>query len=114
MGARGTRVKVLERVQLDPRRSLYLVEVAGRGLLLSAGENGAPALLTELDLDSLPEPEPTKSFADVLRRQAKRGPEQPDGPSTTSDAGSSQEAGASNSHSDSRSSPSLGSTPAKP
>lgn len=68
-GARGQRVKVLERVPLDPRRSLYLVEVGGKVLLLGAGDGASPRLLTELDPADLPEVAETKrTFADVFAR----------------------------------------------
>jgi len=68
----GQRVKVLERVPLDPRRSLYLVQVGDKVLLLGAGEQASPTVLAELDPDELPElPEKkTKSFADLLKRDA--------------------------------------------
>lgn len=69
-GAGGRRVKVLERVALDPRRTLYLVEVGGKVLLLGAGDGASPRLISELDPDALPD-EPAKPkarFADVLGR----------------------------------------------
>jgi flagellar protein FliO/FliZ len=68
----GKRIKVIEKVPLDARRSLYLVEVGGKVLLVGSGESGALSLLTELDpttLPELPEPKP-QSFADVLKRLA--------------------------------------------
>jgi len=44
-GARGRgRMKIVERLPLEPRRSLYLVEVDGRTLLVGASE-GAVSLL---------------------------------------------------------------------
>jgi len=67
----GKRVKVLERVPLDARRSLYLVEVGDKVLLLGAGEGSAPTVLSEVDpetLPDLPEAGPAVSFADVLAR----------------------------------------------
>ncbi len=67
----GKRVKVLERVPLDARRSLYLVEVGDKVLLLGAGEGSAPEVLTEIDPDTLPDlPETGRgvSFADVLSK----------------------------------------------
>jgi flagellar protein FliO/FliZ len=54
-------VKVLERVPLDSRRSLYLVKVGERVLLIGAGEGGAPRVLAKLDPSELPkhtEPNP--------------------------------------------------------
>lgn len=70
MGSTSGRVRVLERVALDPRRSLYLVQVGDRVLLLGAGEGASPALLAELDPDALPEAPaaPKLAFADVLAR----------------------------------------------
>ncbi len=64
----GKRVKVIERISLDARRSLYLVEIGGKVLLLGAGDGASPTLLAELDPDAIPEPEPGKKFADVLAR----------------------------------------------
>jgi len=74
LGASRGRVRVLERVPLDPRRSLYLVKVADRVLLVGAGDGAAPKVLAELDPDELP-PEPERegaSFAKVLERLATR------------------------------------------
>ncbi len=67
----GKRVKVIERVPLDARRSLYLVEVGDKVLLLGAGEGSAPEVLTEVDpktLPDIPEVGSAVSFADVLAR----------------------------------------------
>jgi flagellar protein FliO/FliZ len=36
----GRRVKVVERVALDPKRALYLVEIDGKQMLLGSGEHG--------------------------------------------------------------------------
>ena len=69
-GAAGSgRMEVLERLPLDPRRSLHLVRVGERVLVVATGE-GAPALLTELALAELPKlaSEPKGSFTDVLGR----------------------------------------------
>jgi flagellar protein FliO/FliZ len=41
-------VRVVDRVGLDPRKSLYVVEVAGRWLLIGASEAGVH-LVSELD-----------------------------------------------------------------
>jgi flagellar protein FliO/FliZ len=40
----GKRMRVVERIQLEPRRSLYLVDVDGEEMLLSASEGGVQAL----------------------------------------------------------------------
>jgi flagellar biosynthetic protein FliO len=48
-GARGkARLRVLERLPLEPRRALYVVEVDGRPLLIGVAE-GAVTLLKELE-----------------------------------------------------------------
>ena len=69
-GTAGGRVRVLERVPLDARRTLYLVEVGEKVLLLGAGE-GRLTTLAEIDPKTLPAaPEARKaSFLDVLRRK---------------------------------------------
>ena len=64
----GRRVKVLERVPLDHRRALYLVEVAGRVLLIGAGDASAPNVLAELDPDELPDVPKAKSFGALIAR----------------------------------------------
>jgi flagellar biogenesis protein FliO len=46
-------VVVLQRIPLEPRRALYLVRVAGRTLLIGAGEGGGPNLLLALDQEKL-------------------------------------------------------------
>lgn len=66
-GARG-RVKILERVPLDGRRSLYLIEIGDRVLLVGAGEGGAPALIAELDPKELPPVPDQPSFAELIAR----------------------------------------------
>lgn len=76
MGALGGRVRVLERVALDPRRTLYIVKVGERVLLLGAGDGGSPALITEIDPATLPPEEVRKpsgdAFRDVLGRLTGR------------------------------------------
>jgi len=63
----GRRVKVIERVGLDPRRALFLVEVDGRQLLLGAGEGGV-VLLKEM----APEPQARPvTFAATLEAQQR-------------------------------------------
>lgn len=65
----GRRVKVMERVPLDGRRALYLVEVGGRVLLLGAGDSSAPAVLAELDPADLPElPEGAAGFGELVAK----------------------------------------------
>ena len=68
------RVRVLERVPLDARRSLYLLRIGDRVLLVGAGDGAAPTVLAELSPDELP-PAPERAatgFADVLKRMAGR------------------------------------------
>ena len=72
-------VTVLARVPLEPRRSLYVVRVGGKTLVLGASEGGL-GLVTELDGDALPEVTETtagRRFADLVaaawgKRGAKR------------------------------------------
>lgn len=65
----GKRVKVLERVPLDGRRALYLVQIGDRVLLIGAGDSAAPAVLAELDPDELPElPDRPSSFGELLAK----------------------------------------------
>jgi flagellar biosynthetic protein FliO len=72
MGALGGRVRVLERIALEPRRALYVVKVGERVLLLGAGDGGSPTLITEIDPATLPPEEARKptgeAFRDVLAR----------------------------------------------
>ncbi|RZO47765.1 MAG: flagellar biosynthetic protein FliO [Sandaracinaceae bacterium] len=72
LGLSGRRVKIIERVPLDGRRSLYLIEVAGRVLLVGAGDQGAPSVLAEIDpeeLPELPEPQPLSDLVAKLKRK---------------------------------------------
>jgi flagellar protein FliO/FliZ len=66
-GARG-RVKILERVPLDGRRSLYLIEIGDRVLLVGAGDGGAPSLITELDPKELPPAPEQPSLGDLVAK----------------------------------------------
>jgi flagellar biosynthetic protein FliO len=71
-------IRVLARCPLEPRRSLYLVEVAGRGFLVGVGEGGAMTTLGEVDVTKLPAARPadaqgTRPFADVLAAVLRRG-----------------------------------------
>ncbi|HET8932919.1 MAG TPA: flagellar biosynthetic protein FliO [Polyangiales bacterium] len=47
--ASGTRLKLLERMALSPRRQLYLVQADSRVFLLAAADGGGISLLAELD-----------------------------------------------------------------
>ena len=67
------RIRVLERVALEPRRSLLLVEVCSRVLLVASGE-GPMSVLAEIDpatLPPLPDRRPV-AFRDVLARALGR------------------------------------------
>lgn len=69
----GKRVRVLERVPLDGRRALYLVEIGDRVLLIGAGETSAPAVLIELDPGELPElPDRPSSFAELIAKLRRK------------------------------------------
>lgn len=69
----GQRVKVLERVPLDARRMIYVVQIGERVLVLGGGEGASPTLLAELKPGELPPLPPSRSFAEVL--SALRKPE---------------------------------------
>jgi len=71
----GQRVKVLERVALDARRMIYVVQIGERVLVLGGGEGASPTLLAELKPGELPPLPPSRSFAEVL--SAMRKPEEP-------------------------------------
>lgn len=47
-GARGP-IRVVARLPLEPRRTLYLIEVGGKTLLVGASESGPLTTLAELD-----------------------------------------------------------------
>lgn len=76
-------VRVVDRVGLDPRKSLYVIEVAGRWLLIGASEAGVH-LVSELDARSAEEaaeelerrraaPSPSvQAFADRLARMMNK------------------------------------------
>ncbi len=64
-------VRVVDRVPLEPRRTLYVVEVAGKLLLIGSSESGPMTTLAELPLAELPsdrKTEPT-SFLRLLSRK---------------------------------------------
>jgi flagellar biogenesis protein FliO len=69
-------VRVLARCPLEPRRSVYLIETAGRCFLVGVGD-GPMALLAEVDAAKVAELSPTTtaargSFAEVLARVLAR------------------------------------------
>src|SRR5690349_20544480 len=67
---RGGVLDVIARVPLEPRRSLYVVEVAGKTLLVGTSEMGM-SVLSELDGEvlraDLAERPAARSFADAIR-----------------------------------------------
>lgn len=67
----GKRMRVVERVGLDARRGLYIVEVDGREMLIGTGEGG-PVHLCALGPASHVVPEPNATFQDALEHQAVR------------------------------------------
>jgi flagellar biosynthetic protein FliO len=72
VGKASGAIRVVARCPLEPRRSVYVVEVAGRCFLVGVGD-GPMALLAELDAEKLPRPEAVSSpFADVLARALGR------------------------------------------
>lgn len=53
-GASGSMVRIVDRTGLDTRKSLYVIEVAGRWLLIASSEAGVQ-LISELDATSAEE-----------------------------------------------------------
>jgi flagellar protein FliO/FliZ len=79
--ARGAHLMdVVARVPLEPRRSLYVVEVAGKALLVGTSEMGL-TVLTELDAGEVKaRAVPRVGFAELVRdavRRLRRKPESP-------------------------------------
>ncbi len=69
----GRRVKVLERVPLDARRWIYLVELGDRVLVLGVGDGASPTLLKDLPKDALPEPAQKRGFLEALEARRSEG-----------------------------------------
>jgi flagellar protein FliO/FliZ len=46
-------LRVLQRLPLEPRKNLYLVQMGKRVLLIGTGDGGAPSLLAELERTAL-------------------------------------------------------------
>ena len=74
VGTASGAIRVVARCPLEPRRSVFVIETAGRCFLVGVGD-GPMALLAELDADKLPpQPESVRlRFADVLARALGRG-----------------------------------------
>lgn len=70
-------VRVVARCPLEPRRSVYVIEAAGRCFLVGVGD-GPMAVLAELDASAMPKeraaPTPATKFADVLAKVLARPP----------------------------------------
>ncbi|MBP6631123.1 MAG: flagellar biosynthetic protein FliO [Kofleriaceae bacterium] len=77
LGRRGGRgeglLEVVARVPLEPRRSLYVVEVAGKALLVGTSEMGL-TVLTELDRAAVQAHTAARpvGFAELVRQAARR------------------------------------------
>jgi flagellar protein FliO/FliZ len=57
-------VQVVGRVSLSPKHTVYLLRVGRRALLVGAGPQGAPSLITELDDFPAVEPNPPQQGAE--------------------------------------------------
>nr|HEX4315435.1 flagellar biosynthetic protein FliO [Kofleriaceae bacterium] len=83
---------VVARVPLEPRRSLYIVDVAGKALLVGTSEMGL-TVLSELDRERVASAPVPASFADLVRgavtRLGRRGASGTSSVSNDDDAGSS-------------------------
>jgi len=77
VGRASGAIRVVARCPLEPRRSVFVIETAGRCFLVGVGD-GPMALLAELDADKLPrQPEAASvsaRFAEVFARVLGREP----------------------------------------
>jgi flagellar biosynthetic protein FliO len=77
VGKASGAVKVIARCPLEPRRSVYVIEAAGRSFLIGVGE-GPMTVLAELDGEKLKSALPATAgsprFAEVLARALGRQP----------------------------------------
>ena len=77
LGRASGAIRVLARCPLEPRRSVYVIEAAGKCLLVGVGD-GPMTVLAELDAAALPVEAPSRfaapsaRFAEVLARVLKR------------------------------------------
>jgi flagellar biosynthetic protein FliO len=69
IGKASGAIRVVARCPLEPRRSVFVIETAGRCFLVGVGD-GPMALLAELDADKLPRAPESAAlrFGDVLAR----------------------------------------------
>jgi flagellar biosynthetic protein FliO len=77
VGKASGAVKVIARCPLEPRRSVYVIEAAGRSFLIGVGE-GPMTVLAELDGEKLKSAIATPTspkFAEVLARALGRQPQ---------------------------------------
>jgi flagellar biosynthetic protein FliO len=80
VGRASGAIKVLARCPLEPRRSVFLIETAGRCFLVGVGD-GPMSLLAEVDRTTVtdataaPARHARGAFADVLARVLSRPPE---------------------------------------
>ena len=74
VGKASGAIRVVARCPLEPRRSVFVIETAGRCFLVGVGD-GPMALLAELDADKLPKPSEAAGsrFAEALARVLGRG-----------------------------------------
>jgi len=76
VGRAGGRFEVLERLPLDARRSLVLVRLGDRILVVGVGDGAAPSLVCELpeaDLPAVGTPMRSPRFAELLRGRIPSG-----------------------------------------
>jgi flagellar biosynthetic protein FliO len=75
VGKASGAIRVVARCPLEPRRSIYVIEAAGRCFLVGVGD-GPMAMLAELDAAALPRAEAVAGprFADVLAKILGRAP----------------------------------------
>jgi flagellar biosynthetic protein FliO len=76
VGRSSANLRVLGHCCLEPRRSVYLIEAAGRCFVLGVGE-GPVSLIAEVDRAAITEPSskaerPSSVFADVLAKVLRR------------------------------------------
>jgi len=72
-GGKGAPLRVVARLPLEPRRTLFIVEAAGKALLVGTTDQGPMATLAELDPAAVHAAEasapPRRSFLELLRRK---------------------------------------------
>ena len=85
--ARPGLLDVVARVPLESRRSLYIVDVAGKALLVGTSELGL-TVLSELDRERVRAVPPAVSFAELVRGALQRATtRRRDDPSSPGDGG---------------------------